>query len=138
MTLSITKGLALCGVCALLAGLGTAASAQGYGDGAYRPHHPIRRAHRAILRQKAAYAHDVRTGHYGAAEQAHLRAAALRHRIRRVRDRRMMNQDNGGGYQRGQGDNPNRGYGQGNNRDNGFGQGNNRDNGFGQRNNPNR
>lgn len=128
MTLSITKGLALCGVCALLAGLGTAASAQGYGDGTYRPQHPIRRAHRAIQRQKAAYVHDVRTGHYGAAEQAHQRAIALRHRIRRVRNRRMMNQDNGlGGYQRGQGDNPNRGYGQ-----------DNRDSGYGQRNNPNR
>lgn len=130
MTLSITKGLTLCGVCALLAGLGTAASAQsgygqGYGDGNYRPHHPIQRAHRAIERQKAAYAHDVRTGHYGAAEQAHLRAAALRHRIRRVRDHRMMDQDNGGGYQRGQGDNSNRGFGQGDNRDRGFGQGNN-------------
>ncbi len=101
MTLAIAKGLALCGVCALLAGLGTAASAQGYGYGAYRPHHPIRRAHRAILRQKAAYAHDVRTGHYGAAERAHLRAAALRHRIRRVRTRRMMSQGNGfGGYRR--------------------------------------
>ena len=106
ITNSITKTLALGGLCAMLAAAGTAASAQGYGDGAYRPHHPIRRAHRAIERQKAAYAHDVRTGHYRAAEQAHLRATALRHRIRRVRDRRMMEQGNGayqgrdnGGYQ---------------------------------------
>lgn len=94
--MTLTKTLALGGLCAILAGLGTAASAQGYGGGAYRPHHPVRQAHRAIQRQKAAYAHDVRTGHYGAAEQAHRRAMALRHRIRHVEARRRI--DHGGGY----------------------------------------
>ncbi len=98
MTLVITKGLALCGVCALLAGLGTAASAQGgYGYGGPGPyqhgpyhHGPMHHARQAVLRQKAAYAHDVATGHYGAAERAHLRAMAIRHHIRA---RRMMERD---------------------------------------------
>ena len=101
MTLSITKGLALCGVCALLAGLGTAASAQGYGYGDHGPYHhspyqhgPMHHARMAVLRQKAAYAHDVATGHYGAAERAHLRAMAIRHHIRA---HRMMEHGNGFG-----------------------------------------
>lgn len=106
MTLSITKGLALCGVCALLAGLGTAASAQGYGgDGDHGPYHhgPMHHARMAVLRQKAAYAHDVATGHYGAAARAHLRAQAIRHH---VRTHRMMEHDNGfGGDHRDRGDN---------------------------------
>ncbi len=100
MTLAIAKGLTLCGVCALLAGLGTAASAQGYGYGDHGPYHhgPMHHARVAVLRQKAAYAHDVATGHYGAAERAHLRAQAIRHH---VRARRMMDQGNGfGGYRR--------------------------------------
>ena len=97
MTLLITKGLALCGVCTLLAGLGTAAFAQGgygggYGDGGPYHHSPMHHARRAVLRQKAAYAHDVATGHYGAAERAHLRAQDIR---RHVRARRAMHQDNG-------------------------------------------
>ncbi len=95
MTLSAAKGLALCGLCALFTGLGTTASAQGdygYGDhGAYH-HGPMHHARQAVLRQKAAYAHDVAMGHYGAAEHAHLRAQAIRHH---VRARRAMEQDNG-------------------------------------------
>ena len=95
MTLSFTKSLALAGVGLLLAGLGSAASAQGYGYGDHGPYHhgPMHHARVAVLRQKAAYAHDVATGHYGAAERAHLRAQAIRHH---VRVRRMM--DQGYGY----------------------------------------
>ncbi len=101
MTLSITKSLALAGVGLLLAGLGSAASAQGYGDGDHGPYHhgPMHHARVAVLRQKAAYAHAVATGHYGAAERAHLRAQAIRHhvRVRRMMEHgRMM--DEGDGY----------------------------------------
>ena len=108
MTLAATKGLALCGVCALLAGLGTAASAQGgYGDGGPGPYHhgPMHHARQAVQRQKADYARAVASGHYGAAERAHLRAQAIRHH---VRARRMMHQDNGFGQGNGFGGNPNR------------------------------
>ena len=103
MTLSITKGLALCGVCTLLAGLGTAAFAQGgygggYGNGGPHHHGPMHHARQAVLRQKADYARDVASGHYGAAERAHLRAQAIRHH---VRARRMMHQDNGFGQNNG-------------------------------------
>ena len=95
MTLFATKGLALCGVCALLAGLGTAASAQDYGDGGPGPHAPyhhgpMHHARMAVQRQKAQYARDVAAGHYGAAERAHLRAQAIR---RHVRAHRMMDQN---------------------------------------------
>ena len=98
MTLSITQGLALCGVCTLLAGLGTAASAQGgYGDGGPYHHGPMHHARQAVQRQKADYARAVASGHYGAAERAHLRAQAIR---RHVRARRAMHQD---GYGQGNG-----------------------------------
>ena len=113
MTLSIAKGLALCGVCALLAGLGTAASAQGYGDHGPDHHGPMHHARQAVLRQKADYARAVAGGHYGAAERAHLRAQAIRHH---VRTRHMMEQG-GGGDHRDQGDNRDRGFGQDHNPD---------------------
>jgi hypothetical protein len=99
MTISITKSLALGGLCALMAGLGSAASAQGYGDHGPYHHGPMHHARAAVLRQKAAYAHDVATGHYGAAERAHLRAQSIRHHIRAHRmmeHGRMM--DHGYGY----------------------------------------
>ena len=88
MTISMTKGLALCGLCALLAGAGSAASAQGdyHGDN-HHGHH----ARRAIMRQKADYARAVAHGNYRAAERAHLRARAIRHHVRARRD---MHQDN--------------------------------------------
>ena len=100
MILLTPKSLALAGLCATLAGLGSAASAQGgYGDHGPYHHGPMHHARVAVLRQKAAYAHDVATGHYGAAERAHLRAQAIRHH---VRTRRMMDQghmmDHGDGF----------------------------------------
>ena len=89
MTISTMKGLALCGLCALLAAGGGVASAQDDHPGAGHHHHHARRA---ILRQKAAYARAVANGHYGAAERAHLRARAIRHH---VRARREMREDQG-------------------------------------------
>ena len=79
MMISITKGLALCGLCALLAG---AASAQAPDMPGGFHHGPMHHARRAILRQKADYARDVASGHYGAAERAHLRAKAIRQHVR--------------------------------------------------------
>ena len=86
MTISMTKGLALCGLCALFAGAGNAASAQSayhYGHG------PMHHARPAIIRQKAAYARAVAHGNYRAAERAHLRAKAIRHHVRARRDMHM-------------------------------------------------
>lgn len=81
MTVWMKKGLALCGLCAVLASAGNAATAQGYHHGPMH-HGPMRHARHAILRQKAAYAHAVANGHYKAAERAHLRASAIRHHVR--------------------------------------------------------
>ena len=87
MTVSMTKCLALGGLCALLATAGSVASAQGPYPGGH-----MHRARHAIMRQKAAYARAVAHGNYGAAERAHLRARAIRHH---VRARRAMRRDNG-------------------------------------------
>lgn len=91
---TILKSVALCGVCALFAGIGGAASAQGdYGHGGYGDHHgPMHHPRQAVLRQKAIYARAVAHGHYAAAERAHLRASAIRHH---VRAHRAMEQGDG-------------------------------------------
>ena len=105
MTISMTKGLALCGLCALMAGAGTAASAQGdYQRGGYHQgdqrqgdfrhddargdgdHGPRHHARQAIMRQKMAYGRAVAHGNYRAAERAHLRARAIRHHVRAHRE----------------------------------------------------
>ena len=90
MTVWMTKGLVLGGLCAALAGMGSSAFAQGMGD-----HHDFHHGHharRAIMRQKARYARAVAHGNYAAAERAHLRARAIRHHIRA---RREMREDQG-------------------------------------------
>ena len=84
--ISITKGLALCGLCALFAGAGAAASAQAPDMPGGFHHGPMHHARRAILRQKADYARAVASGHYGAAERAHLRAKAIRQHVRARRE----------------------------------------------------
>lgn len=89
MEISLTKTLALGGLCALFAGAAGAASAQGYGGPGM--HHGPMHARRHIQHLKAAYARDVAHGHYGAAEQAHLRARAIRQHVRAHRE--MMHQD---------------------------------------------
>ncbi|MBV9849280.1 MAG: hypothetical protein JO250_06295 [Armatimonadetes bacterium] len=91
MTVWMTKGLVLGGLCALLAGAGSAAFAQGEYHHDFHHGH-MHRARRAIMRQKADYARAVANGHYGAAERAHLRARAIRHHIRA---RREMRRDQG-------------------------------------------
>ena len=83
MNVSIVKGLALCGLSLMLAGLGSAASAQSY---RHSPSQSTRARERAaILRQKAAYARAVANGRYRAAERAHKRASAIRHHVRAQR-----------------------------------------------------
>lgn len=77
MTLSLTKSLALCGLCALSAGIGTAASAQ---NDFHRHDRPMHHARPAIQRQKAAYSRAVASGHREAAERAHFKAMAIRRR----------------------------------------------------------
>ena len=89
MKISITNTLALGGLCALLAGAAGAASAQGYGGPGM--HHSPMHARHHIMRLKAAYAHDVAKGHYGAAERAHLQARAIRQHARAHRE--MMHAD---------------------------------------------
>ena len=95
MKISITKTIALGGLCALLAGAVGAASAQDYG--APGMHHGAMHPRRHIQRLKAAYARDVASGHYGAAEKAHLRARAIRQHARARRDMRHqdMHHDHG-------------------------------------------
>lgn len=88
MTISMMKGLALCGLCALFAGVGSAASAQG---DFHHGHGHMRHARRAIMRQKMAYGRAVASGHYRAAERAHMRARAIRHHIRARRQERREN-----------------------------------------------
>ena len=85
MNVSILKGVALCGLSLLLAGVGSAASAQTYRHA--RPSYQSRqsRERAAILRQKAAYARAVANGRYRAAERAHLRASAIRQHVRTQR-----------------------------------------------------
>ncbi len=80
MKISITNTLALGGLCALFAGAAGTASAQGYGGSGM--HHGTVHARRHIQRLKAAYAHDVASGRYGAAHRAHLQARAIRQRVR--------------------------------------------------------
>ena len=83
MTIPLIKGLALAGLCAVLASAGSAASAQGFSDGYGGPmHHHHHHARYAIMRQKAAYYHAVEHGNYAAAERAHMRARMIRHHIR--------------------------------------------------------
>ncbi|MGI4791804.1 MAG: hypothetical protein ACRYFS_23525 [Janthinobacterium lividum] len=96
MTLSMTKGLALCGLCALLAGVGGSASAQdGFHDGPMH-HGPMHHARHAIMRQKMAYARAVEHGNYAAAEQAHMRARMIRHHVRAHRhEMHDMHMDHG-------------------------------------------
>ena len=93
MTNPMTKGLALCGLCALFASVGSAASAQGdFHQGDFH-HGPMHHARRAIMRQKMAYGRAVAGGHYRAAERAHMRAMAIRHHVRARR--REMHMDHG-------------------------------------------
>ena len=89
MKISITKTLALGGLCALLAGAAGAASAQEYN--ASGMHHRPMHARRHIQHLKAAYARDVASGHYGAAQKAHLKARAIRMHVRAHRE--MMQGD---------------------------------------------
>lgn len=91
MKISVTKILALGGLCTLFAGGAGAASAQGYGTPVM--HHGTVHARRHIQRLKAAYAHDVANGHYGAAQRAHLQARAIRQHVRTHRE--MMHADRG-------------------------------------------
>ncbi len=89
MKISITNILALGGLCALLAGSAGAASAQAYGGPGMHP--GAMHARRHIQGLKAAYAHDVATGHYRAAQRAHLKARAIRQHVRAHRE--MMHSD---------------------------------------------
>lgn len=96
MNVSFLKGAALCGLSLLLAGVGSAASAQAYRHlpthRAYAPHrtytahraYATRRAHEraTILRQKAKYARAVAHGHPGVAERAHEKASMVRQHLR--------------------------------------------------------
>ncbi len=104
MTVSITKGLVLCGLCALFASAGSVASAQdgygthhdGYGyhqNGDGDHHGPMHHSRQAIMRAKMAYGRAVAHGNYQAARRAHLRARAIRHHMRA---RRMMMGDGHG------------------------------------------
>ena len=94
MKICMTKIAISGGICALLAGAAGAASAQDYhADGA---HHGPMHARRHIQRLKADYAHDVASGHYGAAQRAHLQARAIRQNVRAHREtahRDMDHQD---------------------------------------------
>ena len=95
MTILLNKVVALGGLCALLAGTGTAAFAQGYGDhqdrhfdqaqGRHDWHHgqAVTQSERLRLaRLHRVYTKDARSGHYGAAERAHLHAQAIRQDLR--------------------------------------------------------
>lgn len=110
MTISIIKGTALCGLSLLLAGVGSAASAQAYHHSpmhrtyeahrAYKAHrtyeahkaYEARRTHEreAILRQKAKYARAVAHGHPHVAERAHQKASTIRHHIRAQKQMHTM------------------------------------------------
>ncbi len=83
MNVSIFKGLALCGLSLVLAGTGSAASAQSYRHSPDQTHRSTERA--AIQRQKAAYTRAVANGRYRAAERAHKRASEIRRDIRTQR-----------------------------------------------------
>lgn len=83
MNVSIFKGLALCGLSLMLAGIGSAASAQSYRHSPNPSNRARERA--AIQRQKADYARAVANGRYRAAERAHKRASAIRRHIRTQR-----------------------------------------------------
>ena len=93
MTTSITKCVALGGLCVLFASVGSAASAQG--DFHHGPMHPgsMHHARHAILRQKMAYSRAVAHGNYRAAERAHLKASEIRHHVRAHRNE--MHRDHG-------------------------------------------
>ena len=83
MKVSLTKILALGGLCALFAGASCLAVAQ---DAMAHGHsrHVVHKAKHKIKRLKAAYARNVARGNRAAAEQAHLRAKAIRHRVRAI------------------------------------------------------
>jgi len=97
MKVILTKVLALGGLCALLAGAGNAASAQGYDRynhsraGTWSETNYHRRPTGFGIRQRiqdlqAEYAHATRVGDYAAARRAHWRAQQLRERLRERRD----------------------------------------------------
>ena len=96
MKVILTKVLALGGLCALLAGAGNAASAQGYDhyghrSGYWQETDYHRRPTSFGLRQRIEdlqreYAHDMRVGDYSGARRAHWRAQQLRMRLREHRE----------------------------------------------------
>jgi len=112
MKISISKAVTLGGLCALFAGAGSVAFAQGYdhqdrssgygqyhqdrnnydqyryGGGQYgyrasdQYRHANRNERRRLDRLHATYARATEHGHYNVAERAHLHAQAIRARIR--------------------------------------------------------
>ena len=84
MTLSLSKALALGGLCALVLGGGSAVSAQGYDHYNYHHHygHGAGRARRHLQVLHAVYNHEIKSGHPEAAMEAHLHAKAIRAHIR--------------------------------------------------------
>jgi hypothetical protein len=89
----LTKALALSGLCALFAGVGVGANAQGYdhyrydhdgmSGGGHRP--VVHQARQRIHRLQRVYAHSIHNGNTEAARRAHLRAQAIRARLREHR-----------------------------------------------------
>ncbi|MCW3055337.1 MAG: hypothetical protein JWN14_4507 [Chthonomonadales bacterium] len=78
MKVFIVKALALGGLCALFAGIGNVAGAQGVDH-----HHQVARvAHHKIKKMQRVYAHAVHNGNTAAARRAHARAMAIRARAR--------------------------------------------------------
>jgi hypothetical protein len=85
MKVLLAKVLAFGGLCALFAGVSGAANAQGYEHRDMHHGHArvaVHRAHKRLQRLHKVYAHDINNGNRAAARRAHLRAVAIRERLR--------------------------------------------------------
>jgi hypothetical protein len=89
MKISMMKSLALCGLCAVFAGVGSVASAQGmdhHAPGMMAPGHHMMMHHmmthhprKAIMKAKMAYGRAMAHGNTAAAHRAHMHAMMARH-----------------------------------------------------------
>jgi hypothetical protein len=85
MKVIAAKVLALGGLCVLFAGVSNGAIAQGYehremDHGHGRP--MVSQAHRRLQKLHTVYAREINHGNRAAAERAHLKAKAIRARLR--------------------------------------------------------
>ncbi len=85
MKVLVARVVALGGLCALFAGIGNGAIAQGYEhrEMDYGHHRPmVRQARQRLQKLHGVYAQEINHGNRAAAERAHLKANAIRARLR--------------------------------------------------------